>query len=206
MDLDRYIIAHSGASDPLLQWVEQQTHYHTVHPRMLSGRPVGDFLTFLSSVLRPFRILELGTFTGYSAICLAKGLAPGGRLDTLEINDELEEPLNQTFERAALPIRLLLGSALDILPTLTDSYDLIYIDADKREYPQYYPLCKSLLSPRGVILADNVLWGGKVVDPTAPRDAQTRGIMTFNDLVQTDMEVQNVLLPVSDGMMFIRRI
>lgn len=204
MNLDDYIAAHSSFADPLLAWVERETHYHTVHPRMLSGRPTGDFLSFLSCLLRPRLVLEVGTFTGYSALCLSKGIVHGGRLDTIEINDELEESLRDTFARAGRPVRLLMGDAMDILPGLRDTYDLIYLDADKRQYLSYYRMVKPLMHSASLLLADNVLWGGKVADPSAHRDAQTQGILAFNDFVQADAEVQNVLLPLADGLMLVR--
>lgn len=202
--LERYVVAHCSPADPVLDWVERETHFHTLHPRMLSARPIGDFLSFLSVLLRPRRVLEIGTFTGYASLCLAQGLAPDGRVDTLEANDELEPLIRRTLEKAGHPpVRSLIGPALELIPQLDEVYDLVYIDADKREYRAYFEAILPKVRPGGLILADNVLWDGHVVDPQY-QDAQTRGIRDFNAAVQAHPAVHNLLLPLGDGMMLIR--
>lgn len=214
-DLFKYLEAHSSAQGEALDWVEKQTNIRTNHARMLSGAVLGKFLTLVAKMIRPQRILELGTFTGYSAICLAEGLAEGGRLDTVEINDEMEDLIREGFERAGAADRISLhiGDAKEILEKFrskTDGdkeklYDLAYIDANKREYCVYYPLVFDLVRPGGYILADNVLWDGKVYQTPMPADRQTAGIAAFNDMVAQDERVESVIIPVRDGLNIIRK-
>jgi predicted O-methyltransferase YrrM len=178
-----------------------------MNPRMLSGLIQGKLLTTFSTMLRPRRILEIGTFTGYATLCLAKGLAPGGEIHTIERNDELHDTLLSFFRRSpqAGQIKLHIGNALDLVPTLHETFDLVYIDGDKREYTAYYHAVFDAVRSGGYIMADNVLWDGKVVATPLPNDVQTQNIMAFNALVQDDERVENLLLPLRDGLMIIRK-
>lgn len=207
-NIDRYISENSSAQDQVLAWLEKQTNLRTSHARMLSGQIVGRFLQFVSLMVRPERVLELGCFTGYSAICLSAGIPEGGRLDTLEVNDELEDLILEAFSRAGISdkARLHIGDAKELLSSLEGPYDLVYIDANKREYSEYYRLVFSKVAVGGYILADNVLWDGKVAQDPVPTDAQTRGICDFNALVRDDPRVENVILPFRDGINLIRKV
>ncbi len=206
--VNRYIENFSSSGNDALEWLVRQTNLRTNHARMLSGRVVGKFLEFVSCMLRPQRILEIGCFTGYSSICLASGLAENGILDTIEINDELEDLIREAFERSGLDskIRLRIGDAKKIIPGLDDCYDLAYIDANKREYIDYYELVLPKLRKGGFILADNVLWDGKVAMSPMPEDSQTTGIHSFNVAVSGDPRVENVILPFRDGVNMIRKL
>lgn len=207
--LYKYITEHSDPGNKALAWIECQTNIRTNHARMLSGAVQGRFLTMLVEMLRPESILEIGTFTGYSAVCLAAGLPQGGHLDTLEANDELEELILEGFDRAGLADRITLhiGDARQTLAELTGKrlYDMVYIDANKREYCEYYELVFDMVRPGGFILADNVLWDGKVCLDPLPQDRQTVGIARFNDMVMADPRVESVILPVRDGLNIIRK-
>lgn len=211
MDLYRYIENHSTPQGEALDWVERQTNIRTNHSRMLSGAVQGRLIMMLTEMIRPVRILELGTFTGYSSICLATYLPEGGHLDTLEINDELEDLILEGFGRAGLSdmITLHIGDCRRTLEKMcaegTDPYDMVYIDANKREYPEYYDLVFPLVRPGGYILADNVLWDGKVYEDNVPGDRQTTGIARFNDIVAADPRVESVIIPVRDGLNLIRK-
>lgn len=211
MDLYRYIENHSTPQGEALDWVERQTNIRTNHSRMLSGAVQGRLIMMLTEMIRPVRILELGTFTGYSSICLATYLPEGGHLDTLEINDELEDLILEGFDRAGLSdmITLHIGDCRLTLEKMcaegTDPYDMVYIDANKREYPEYYDLVFPLVRPGGYILADNVLWDGKVYEDNVPGDRQTTGIARFNDIVAADPRVESVIIPVRDGLNLIRK-
>ncbi len=202
-----YAENHTSPEEALLAELVRYTHLHAMHPRMLSGHIQGKLLEQISCMMRPQRILEIGTFTGYSALCLAKGLAPGGILHSVERNDEIHEIAASFITRSpqAAQIRLHVGDALDIIPTLDEVFDLIYIDGDKRQYCEYYHAVFDKLRTGGVLLADNVLWDGKVVETPTPTDEQTKGITAFNDLVQQDPRVENLLLPLRDGLMMIRK-
>lgn len=206
--LSKYISEHSSPQTEALAWIQRQTNIRTNHARMLSGAVQGRFLTMLTEMIRPHDILEIGTFTGYSAVCLASGLEAGGHLDTLEINDELEDLILEGFERAGLADRITLhiGDAKKTLESLGDRlYDLVFIDANKREYCEYYRLVFDKVRPGGYILADNVLWDGKVCLDPMPQDRQTLGIAAFNDMVTADPRVESVILPVRDGLNIIRK-
>lgn len=207
--LEEYLKRFSSAPDEVLVWLEKQTNLRTNHARMLCGPVEGKFLEFISRMIAPQAILEIGAFTGYSAICLARGLQEGGRLDSLELNDELEDLILAGHERAGLQdkITLHIGDAKQTLGKLQQGgrmYDLVFIDANKREYCQYYELVFDLVRPGGYILADNVLWDGKVYADPLPTDAQTQGIYKFNERVRNDPRVENVILPLRDGMNLIR--
>ena len=218
----KYIEEHVTRQGEALDWVEKQTHIRTNHARMLSGRLQGELLRILVQISGAKRILELGTFTGYSAICLATHLPSDGHLDTLELNDELEDLILEGFERAGLSekIELHIGDCKETLARLrsemglNDSgsdglpdkmYDIVYIDANKREYCEYYDLVFDMIRPGGLILADNVLWDGKVCMDPLPQDKQTVGIARFNDMVSADPRVESVILPLRDGLNVIRK-
>ncbi len=206
--MEDYIAAYSQPQDRVLAWIEKQTHLRTNHARMLCGPVEGKLLEMISGMISPRRILEIGVFTGYSSICLARGLKEGGMLDALELNDELEDLIREAYRRADLEdrIRLYIGDAKEIIPGLDpEAYDLVFIDANKREYTRYYDLVWDKVRPGGYILADNVLWNGKVFSEHAPADAQTRGIMEFNERVRNDPRVENVILPLRDGLNMIRK-
>ena len=205
--LDRYLLEHSSQEDPVLKELARHTYLNEVHPRMLSGHILGSFLTLFSKILSPERILEIGTYTGYSAICLARGLREGGRLITIEINDELRETSLEFFSKAGLKdqIDLINGDALEVIPSLTGSFDLVFMDAHKDDYPAYYDLVIEKVRLGGYILADNVLWGGKVLDNPLT-DATTRIIDQFNQMVNDDPRVENLLLPLRDGVMLIKKL
>ncbi len=188
-----------------LEWVERKTALTTRQSRMLSNGEQALFLQALSMVLEPKRILEIGTFTGYSSICFSRGLASGGKIDTIEIFDELQKQINEGFQRADIidSVNLHIGDAKEIIPSLEHKYDLIFIDANKREYLDYYNLVFDKLAPNGLILADNVLWSGKIDDP-ASTDPQTRAIIEFNTFVEKDSRVESHLLKLRDGVYLIR--
>ena len=205
-EIEQYILNHSEKEDDLLYELYRETHQKVLHPRMLSGHLQGKILEMLSKLLQPSRILEIGTYTGYSAICLARGLSEGGTLNTIEVNDELEDFINHYLERSGLNDRITLhiGDALEIIKGFSGSFDLIYIDADKREYPDYLKLCSKKLRSGGCLLADNVLWDGKVVSPDI-KDKHTMGIHRFNEMVKNDPELEQVILPLRDGLMMVRK-
>lgn len=199
-DLERYIDLYSSPDSELLQQVARNTHLRTIHPQMLSGHVQGRFLEMISQMLRPNAILELGTFTGYSALCLAKGLSQQGELHTIEIDDELEELILEHFALSDKPdqMHLHIGDALEILPRFKQTFDLVFIDADKRLYPHYLQAVLPLLKKGGVLLADNTLWYGKVSDEQQ-QDAQTIGIRQFNAEIQASKALDNVILSIRDG-------
>ncbi len=205
-DIAVYTEAHTSPPTPLLQQLYRETNLKVVRPRNISDHLQGTFLRMISNMIRPKSILEVGTYTGYSAICLAEGLAEGGILHTIEINEELEDIQQKYFEAAGLQdkIKAHVGNALDIIPQLKETFDLVFIDADKANYPQYFEMILGKLQKGGFIIADNVLWNGKVLDKTA-KDKYTMGVKTFNQLVQNDERVENVLLTVKDGMMLVRK-
>ena len=218
----KYIEEHVTRQGEALDWVEKQTHIRTNHARMLSGKLQGELLRILVQISGAKRILELGTFTGYSAICLASMLTEDGHLDTLELNDELEDLIIEGFDRAGLSdiIELHIGDCKETLVRLRSEiglgdsnataqadkmYDIVYIDANKREYCEYYDLVFDMIRPGGLILADNVLWDGKVCMDPLPQDKQTIGIARFNDMVSADPRVESVILPLRDGLNVIRK-
>lgn len=219
-----YIEKHATKPDEALDWVVKQTHIRTNHARMLSGLIQGQLLRMISQISGAKRILELGTFTGFSAICLASGMGEGGHLDTLELNDELEDLILEGFERAGLQdvIQLHIGDCKETLKTLrrdmglsetagegqvdpSKLYDIVYMDANKREYCEYYDLVFDMIRPGGLILADNVIWDGKVCQDPLPQDKQTLSIVKFNDMVSADPRVESVILPLRDGINVIRK-
>jgi len=206
-EIDRYILDHIDEEDPVLMELDRETHLKVLGARMLSGHLQGQILTMISKMVQPKNILELGTFTGYSAICLAKGLKEGGKLVTIEVDDELEVIAQKYFKKSGLENRIEqhIGSALEIIPTLNEKFDLVFLDADKREYVQYYELLIDRMDSGSYILADNTLWSGKVLDEPKEDDLQTKGIIEFNELLKNDNRVEKVILPLRDGMTLIRK-
>ncbi len=201
-----YASAHSVPEPSLLYRLRRETHLRVLYPQMISNHLQGRFLSWVSRLLRPHHILELGTFTGYGTLCLAEGLAPGGTITTVDINPELDYLRQAYWEEAGLSkqIKACYGPALDLLIQLKGPWDLIFIDADKQNYRAYYEAILPHLRPGGIILADNVLWHSKVVDPLA-QDKETRGIRDFNDFVVQDKRVEVLLLPMFDGIMWIQK-
>jgi caffeoyl-CoA O-methyltransferase len=204
--LEQYLEDHSSPEDPVLEDLFRQTHIRFVNPNMISGHLQGKFLELISLMIRPENILEIGTFTGYSAICLSKGLGPGGKLITIELNDELSAFAYSYFCRAGADSKItqLTGKAQDIIPYLDLMFDLVFIDGDKREYIEYYKLIINKLKSGGFILADNVLWGGKVLEKETS-DPQAMGIINFNAMIQSETIIENVIIPIRDGLMLIRK-
>lgn len=206
----RYIAGHATPQSEALAWVEKQTHIRTNHARMLSGAVQGQVMRMIVQMCGARDILELGTFTGYSAICFGAAMPQDGHLDTLEINDELEDLILEGFERAGLSekIDLHIGDCKETLRRFAEEgrkYDLVYMDANKREYCEYYDLIFDMVRPGGLILADNVLWDGKVCQDPLPQDKQTLSIARFNDMVSADSRVETVILPLRDGLNIIRK-
>ena len=206
--LDQYILDHISPEESFLNELDRETHLKVLRARMLSGHLQGQILSMISSMIRPKCILEIGTFTGYSALCLAKGLVEGGQLHTIEIDDELEVIAQKYFYKSGMGNRIIqhIGDARKIIPSINQSFDLVFIDADKREYCDYYKQVFDYIPVGGFLLADNILWNGKVIDSDAANEEQTRGILDFNDLVQNDPRVRNVILPVRDGIMMAEKV
>lgn len=208
--LQKYIIDHSSPEHDALQWIRKQTNLRTSHARMLSGPTQGALLTMLVKSTGAKNILEIGTFTGYATTCLALGLGEGGHIDTLEINDELDDLIHEGWQRAGVDgeITLHTGDALDTLESFKDRiehYDMVFIDANKRYYRAYYDAVFPMVKGSGLILADNTLWDGKILQDPLPNDAQTREIAAFNDMVAADTRVEAFILPLRDGLTFIRK-
>ncbi len=204
--LEKYLEDFSTPEDPVLEDLYRQTHIRFINPNMISGHLQGKFLEFISFMIKPENILEIGTFTGYSAICLSKGLRPGGKLITLELNDELTSFAHSYFCRAGVESKItqLTGKAQDIIPGLDLMFDLVFLDADKKEYVEYFKLIIDKVNPGGFILADNVLWGGKVLEDET-NDSQTRGIINFNTMIRNENRIEDVIIPIRDGLMLIRK-
>ncbi len=205
--IDKYILDHIDREDEVLTELDRETNLKVVGGRMISGHLQGQVLTLLSKMIQPKNILEIGTFTGYSAICLAKGLTKNGKLITIEINDELERFAAKYFELAELKdcIEQRIGSATEIIPTLDQTFDLVFIDADKREYIEYFELVFDKVPSGGYIIADNTLWSGKVLDTPATEDHFTKGIIDFNTFIKNNKSVEKVIIPLRDGMTVIRK-
>lgn len=208
-EAQHYADCHTTPESPLLARLNRETHVQLLHARMLSGHAQGRLLSMLSHMVRPRRVLELGTFTGYSALCLAEGLAPDGVLHTLEQNPELEDRIRRYLREAGREqqIQLHIGDARQLLPTLAETWDLVFIDADKINNDTYYELVLPRVRPDGFLLIDNVLWGGKVLGsyPVKASDKDTHAVRAFNDKVQADERVENVLLPLRDGLLLVRK-
>jgi predicted O-methyltransferase YrrM len=206
-NIEEYILNHSDKEDPVLAALNHETNQKILRPRMLSGHLQGKVLEMISKMINPKKILELGTYTGYSAICLAKGLKEQGILHSIEINDELEDFILKYLRKANLEdkIKLHFGDARNIIPDINKQFDLVFIDADKREYVEYYNIVFDYVKAGGFILADNVLWSGKVINMETPDDEYTRGIIEFNELIKNDNRVEKVILPLRDGLTLIRK-
>lgn len=205
---DDYILAHITPEDDYLHRLWRATHTQLLYPRMASGHLQGCLLTMLTRLIAPGCVLEIGTFSGYSALCMAKAMAPGGVVHTFEVNDEQEEFTRPWLEGSPYPARveMHIGDVLELLPAMDLTFDMAFIDGNKRQYCDYYELVMSRLRPGGYILADNTLWDGHVADPAYDHDAQTLGIRRFNDRVAKDGRVEKVILPLRDGLTLIRRI
>lgn len=207
MSLFEYIEAHIDAEPPLLAHINRETHVTTVNPRMLSGHYQGRLLSLLSKMLRPKAILELGTFTGYSALCLAEGLVEGGVLHTIEANDEMAEFIvqNLSLSEHRAQIKLHIGRAQEVLKGIDERFDLVFIDADKREYLEYYHAVFEKVNVGGLIIVDNTLWDEKVLHEVAEKDKQSIAIKQFNDAIAADDRVEKLILPIRDGITLIRK-
>lgn len=204
--IEQYISEHTTSETEALRELNRQTHLKAMMPQMLSGKVQGKVLEFISRMIQPKTILEIGTYTGYSGICLSKGLQPGGKIITIDINDELT-PMVKDFvakENLTNAFEIINGNALQIIPTLHHTFDLVFIDADKQNYANYYDLIFDKVIPGGWIIADNVLWSGKVVE--TEKDKDTKAIDAFNNKVQQDSRVENVIMSVRDGLMIVRKI
>lgn len=205
--LDDYVCAHTENEPEVLNALNRKTHLTVLRSRMLSGHFQGRLLSMLSHMIQPERILEIGTYTGYSAICLAEGLTENGKLTTIDINEELEDITREFIQKANLDnkIEYIIGDAMQIVPQLDEQFDLVFIDADKKNYCNYYHLVFDKVKPGGYILADNVLWSGKVVEDYEALDSETKIIMDYNKMVHEDPRVQEILLPIRDGLMLARK-
>lgn len=207
-ELSNYIENHTSPESEVLSELNRETHLKVLIPRMLSGHLQGRVLSMFSKLLKPKNILEIGTYTGYSAICLAEGLDETGHIDTIDRNEELTTIVNKYWQKAgcAEKITLHIGNAVDVIPKLKKQYDIVFIDADKENYSRYYDLVFDKLKIGGIILADNVLWSGNVLKSTEDMQESTLEIVKFNTKVQEDNRVENVLMPIRDGLMAIRKI
>jgi len=206
--LEKYILNHISEEDEVLKKLARDTNVNIYHPRQVSGHLQGKILEMLSKMIRPEYILELGTFTGYSAICLAKGLVENGELYTIEINDELEDFINRYIKLSSLEskIHLHIGDAIKIVPTLDYQFDLVFVDANKSKYLEYYKLIFDKVKTGGFIIVDNVIWDEKILEEKIKsNDHFTKGIIEFNEFIKNDKRVENVIFPVRDGMMVIRK-
>lgn len=201
-DLQTYVTNHSENEPLLLAQLDKETHQKILQPRMLSGHFQGRFLSLLSKLIRPQHILEVGTYTGYAALCLAEGLQENGTLDTIEINEELVTIQNKYFQLSPWRQQITnhLGDALKIIPTLNKKFDLVFIDADKENYINYFNLIVPMMSRGGIILSDNVLWSGKVLEEVSAKDESTKILLEYNRLLKNDNRIETVLLPIRDGL------
>jgi len=206
IDLEAYLEKFSTPEDPILKQIYRETNLRHLNPRMITGHIQGQLLTLLSGMIKPEYILEIGTFTGYSAICLAKGLNKNGKLHTIEVNDEIADIARGYFQLAGLDNKIIIhtGNALSIVPSLNMQFDLIYIDGEKREYPDYFKLCITYLKAGGFIIADNVLWNGKVLEPLSIHDPATKAVNEFNKLVGENQQLEKIFLPLRDGLLIAR--
>ena len=206
--LDQYVCAHTSAENELLAKLNRDTHVNVLQPRMLSGHFQGRILSMLSHMIRPERILEIGTYTGYSALCLAEGLTENGKLITIDVNAQLEDFVRGYFAQSELDSKIdyRIANAVELIPQLDEQFDIVFIDADKMNYINYYHLVFDKVKKGGYILSDNVLWSGKVTGDYEKLDKDTRLLMDFNKLIQEDGRVENVLLPIRDGIMIARKL
>lgn len=204
--IEEYVLSHIDKEPEVLAWLTRETHLRTLKPRMLSGHLQGRMLKMFCAMMSAKRILEIGTFTGYSAICMAEALPKDGELHTMEVNDEMEEFLNEVFERSGMAekIHLHIGDASQLIPQLEGQFDVVFMDGNKRHYSEYFDVVFPKLRLGGLLIADNTLWDGHVLEDS--KDAQTVGIQKFNDKVFSDERVERVIVPVRDGMTLIRKI
>ncbi len=204
--IDTYVVNHSQKEPELLQQLNKETWQKVLNPRMLSGSYQGRLLSMISKLIHPKNILEIGTYTGYSALCLAEGMQKDGELITIDKNEELENFAKKYFNKSAYKnqIQQVVGNALDVIPTLTQKFDLVFIDADKSNYINYFNLIIDHMNPGGVILSDNVLWSGKILEDLKPNDEDTKTLIAYNKLLNTDTRVETVLLPIRDGLTITR--
>ena len=205
--IDDYVVAHSAKEPDLLQQLNRETNQKVLQPRMLSGHYQGRILSMLSKLVQPKNILEIGTYTGYSALCLAEGMKSDGVLHTIDINEELFDLQKKYFDASPYgkQIQQHLGDATEIIPTLKENFDLVFIDADKPNYPRYFELIMEKLNSGGIIISDNVLWSGKVVEPVKEDDESTKALLEYNRLLAEDERLETVMLPVRDGLTISRR-
>jgi predicted O-methyltransferase YrrM len=205
--LDNYVVAHSEEEPELLQQLTRETYQKILQPIMLSGPYQGRVLSMISKLIRPKTILELGTFTGYATLCLAEGVQSDGEIHTIDVNEELVDFQRGYFDKSGYghQIHQHLGSAIDIIPTLDMTFDLVFIDADKPNYVNYFHLIIEKLKPGGIILSDNVLWHGKVVEPLDDKDLSTKAVLAFNSLLKNDTRIETVVLPIRDGLTISRK-
>lgn len=206
-ELDRYVSDHTEKEPDLLHQLNRETHLNVLKPRMLSGHFQGRVLSLFSHMIKPMDILEIGTYTGYSALCLAEGLQDGGHLVTIDRNEELEGMVRSYIEKSGISdkIKYLIGDAMELIPGLKRQFDLVFIDADKSNYINYYNMVFDKVRPGGYILFDNVLWSGKVIQPVSEKDKDTKVLVELNEIIHNDDRVQEVLFPIRDGLLVARK-
>jgi len=207
-EIEEFILEHTEKEPEILKALNHETWEKVLMPRMLSGHLQGRVLSMLSNMIKPKTILEIGTYTGYSALCFAEGLKKNGKIYTIDINEELKPMVDKYLEKAHLKNTVinLIGNALDIIPTIKETFDMVFIDADKTNYCNYYDLVFDKVKPGGYIIADNVLWSGKVIDPVAHSDADTIALIEYSKKINKDKRVQNILFPIRDGLMIARKL
>lgn len=205
-NLEDYCLKHTSEESDLLKELDRETHVKVLRPRMLSGHLQGKFLKWIVEIFRPIEILEIGTYTGYSALSMAEGMLPNACLHTIDINAELEEMIRSYFGKSKFEhqIHLYIGDALEIIPQIHRKFDLVFIDADKENYLEYYKMVLPKMNRGGLILADNVLWSGKVLEEVKTNDSETKAIIEFNDFVKNDKSVEKIMLPIRDGILIMR--
>jgi len=205
---ESYILNHIDEENDQLAELYRKANIRLLRPRMLAGHLQGRILKMLARIHRPQRILEIGTYTGYATLCLAEGLPEGGEIHTVEIDDEMEDFSRETFEQSPLKdkIRLYIGDVMDVLPRIDGLFDMVYIDGDKRDYCDYYDLAFDRVRSGGIILADNTLWNGKVLEPLHSNDKQTLGIVRFNEMIKQDKRIEKIILPLRDGLTVIYKL
>lgn len=206
--LDQYVCEHTQNEPAILSELNRRTHLEVLQPRMLSGHFQGRVLSMLSNMIKPRRVLEIGTYTGYSALCFAEGLTEDGKVVTIDVNEELEELVKSFVSKSGYEnkIEYLIGDAAHFIPALNEEWDIVFIDADKKSYCNYYNLVFDKVKKGGYIIADNVLWSGKVLEDYETLDRETKIIMDYNNMIQHDPRVENVLLPIRDGLMIARKL
>ena len=207
-EIENYSLSHTSEENDLLKDLNRQTHVQVLQPRMLSGHLQGRILSMFSHMIRPSRVLEIGTYTGYSALCIAEGISENGKIITIDSNKELEPFTRTYFSKSKFndQIEFIVGNALSVIPQLEEIWDLVFIDADKENYLNYYESVLKNVRKGGFIIADNVLWSGKVTQEISPNDNETSGIVEFNKKVNEDSRVENVLVPVRDGLMVLKKV